>query len=117
MNHQKYFKDLQFYVVATPHSHYVDYAIYDIEGEYSDETPLFHKKGSITSPDPVEEIENAEPYLHGSVKWDGCSDWHFDAQEGVMLHGCSRNDISRFGEVMARCWDWTQDLCENWDPC
>lgn len=117
----RHFLDLRFTVVAVPHSHWVEYTIYDIEGFGEGDTkgvydrPLWHKAGDPCSPSPVDTLGESEPYLHGDVKWDGCSNWHFDQQDRVMLHGCSRGGVHRFGEVMARCWDWTAELCPNWD--
>lgn len=58
----------------------------------------------------TENLEEAEIYLHGHVKWDGCSNWYFDAQDGCMLYGCSKSDIQRFGDIMAFCWDWTASI-------
>lgn len=72
-------------------------------------TPLFAKKGDPTWA-PVDTIEESEPYLHGDVKWDGCSNWSFDEQERCVLHGCNRQDLFNLGEVMARCWDWADEL-------
>lgn len=111
-------KALGFTIVATPHDYHVDFVIYDIEGWVEGATdgvfdvPTWHRAGS--SSDWAKTLEEAEPYLHGSVKWDGCSNWHFDEQDRVMLHGCRREDVLRFGEVMAKCWDWTAELCPHW---
>lgn len=115
--HTKHFKDLDFTVVATPHSHQVEYSIYDIEGYTSiDNMPLWHKAGASSYPDPVESLSEAEVYIHGSVKWDGCSNWSIDENERCMIHGCSRRDIQRIGDIMALCWDWTAQLIpDKWD--
>jgi hypothetical protein len=118
----KHFPNLGFTVCATAQTHCVEFVVYDIEawqegatpGVY--DTPLWHKADALTHPDPVNCIEEAEPYLHGEVKWDGCSNWHFDEQDRVMLHGCSRDDVLRFGQVMAACWDWAAELCPAWNP-
>lgn len=108
--------DLQFTVVATVHSHWVDFAIYDMVS-WADDTPawcaLVESGGGGRV--PVDSLEEAEVYLHGSVKWDGCSNWHFDEQDRVMLHGCGRADVQRFGDVMAMCWDWTAKLLPSWN--
>lgn len=108
-----HFKELSFTVVATPHSHYVEYKIYDHAGYNEDGSPLFQKGGSQCSPDPVETIEESEVYLSGSVKWDGCSNWRFDEQDRVMLHGCCRDDILRYGLIMAACYDLTKELVKD----
>jgi len=118
----KHFPDLGFTVCATAYTHHVDFVVYDIEAWQEGATPevydmpLWHKAGAPSHPDPVNCIEEAEPYLHGEVKWDGCSNWHFDEQDRIMLHGCTRHDVLRFGEVMAECWDWAAELCPAWNP-
>lgn len=118
----KHSETLRFTVVAEPHDCHVNYTIYDIEAWNEGSTPnvfdepMWQRAGSTFGPDPVAALAEAEPYLHGEVKWDGCSNWHFDEQERGMLHGCRRSDVLRFGEVMALCWDWTAELCPDWDP-
>ena len=117
----KNLNDLDFTIVANPHEHRIEYIIYDIEGYTKDKTkdifdiPLWHRAGSPCHPDSVESLELAQPYLHGYVKWDGCSNWYFDEQDRCMLHGCSRSDIQRFGDVMAFCWDWAKELLPNFE--
>lgn len=115
----RHWTDLGFTAVVTELREYVvDFAVYEIE--YVEPGPpeklLWHRAGADVYPDPVETLAEAEPYLHGSVKWDGCSNWAFDEQErGAALHGCSRHDLVRLGEVMARCWDWAGELLPTWD--
>lgn len=116
----KHHLDLRFTVTAEVHDHWVNFTVYDIEGGAEGATPgiydvpLWHRKGAPTHPDTVDRLEDAEVYLHGRVKWDGCSDWHFDDQDRGMIHGCSREDVQRLGDVMARCWDDTATLCPRW---
>jgi hypothetical protein len=113
--------ELRFTIVAEPHEHWVDYTLFDIEGWGEGEVkgiydkPLWHKAGAPSRPSTVKTLDEAEPYLHGTVKWDGCSNWHFDEQERTMLHGCRKSDVQRFGDAMAMCWEWTADLCPAWD--
>lgn len=111
--HIKHFNDLSFSVKATVHSHYVDYAGYYHEGYSPDGTPMFTERGALTHPSPVETMDEAEPYFHGSVKWDGCSNWNFDEQERCMLHGCSKSDIVNLGLILGECWEWTKELLPN----
>ncbi|WP_175952856.1 hypothetical protein [Burkholderia sp. BCC0405] len=119
--HVKNFTELDFTAVAEVHSYRVDFKIYHVMSwEWWDdnghhERPLWVRAGSTGGGDDVQNLEEAEIYLHGEVKWDGCSNWHFDEQDRVMLHGCSRSDIQRFGDVMAACWDWAMELLPNSD--
>lgn len=108
--------DLRFTIVASPQSHWVEYKIYEIvEASEDGKNFSWPRVGAEHGMDVVTRLEWAEPYLSGSVKWDGCSNWSFDEQDkGVALHGCSREDLLRLGEVMARCWDLTAELCPAW---
>lgn len=108
----KHLPDLRFTVVASiPDEYQVDYRVYELLWINDDGTHAWQRDGATSGPDPVETLEEAELFLHGFVKWDGCSNWHFDAQDSLMLHGCSREDLTRLGEIMARCRDWTRELC------
>lgn len=115
--------DLEFTIVAEIQQYKVDYTIYDIEGYAQGDSlgifdrPVWHKAGDKFYPSTVDTLEEAEPYLHGEVKWDGCSNWYFDEQDRNMLHGCCRKDVQRLGDVMAACWDWTAELLERFNPC
>lgn len=110
----KHCKELDFTVVATPDEYIVKFVVYEITGWGKNldtglwDVPNWGSDFSST-------LEFVEPYLHGSVKWDGCSNWHFDEQDQVMLHGCSRRGITRYGEVLGLCWDWAAELCPKWD--
>lgn len=101
-------------VVAEVGSHWVEFKVYT-SFEALEPTPTqYQRAGATSSPDPVDSIDDAEVYMHGSVKWDGCSNWYIDEQDRVMLHGCSRGDLLNTGEVMARCWDWAGEILDTW---
>lgn len=107
--------DLLFSIVAEPHAYCVEFKIYDMIEVGSDGKNFsWPRIGAEHGMDVVTRLEWAEVYLSGSVKWDGCSNWHFDEQDRCMLHACSREGLLRLGEVMALCWDWTAELCPNW---
>lgn len=109
-------EDIGFTAVAHAVGEYhVHYTVYAIEGVEENGTVLLHRAGADSWPDPVSSLGEAEIYLHGEVKWDGCSNWHFDEQDRLMLHGCSRKDLMNIGEVMARCWDWTKELLSTFE--
>ena len=118
--HVKHFNDLDFTVVAEVHDYRVEFKIYEICGLEEGETkgvydrPVWGKAGAVSSGHVVDTIEESEVYLSGHVKWDGCSNWHFDEQDRCMLHGCGKADVQRFGDIMAACWDWASELCPNW---
>lgn len=106
----KHSRELGFTIVAVPGNYSVSFRIYKIAGwMLDDERPYWVCGHSDTS-----YLESADVYLHGNVKWDGCSNWSFDAQEHGMLHCCERDELKRFSDVMLLCWDWASELCPNW---
>lgn len=106
----KVFEDIGFVAIATKiEPHFVEFEIYRIWGIDADGEILY-----ISDCSPVSNIAEAEIYLDGNVKWDGCSNWHIQESERCCVHGCSREHLTAVGEVMARCWDWTAELCVNW---
>lgn len=113
---QRDWKDIEFTAVAAVSDLRVGFKVYDIMGYGEGATkgvfdvPSWHRAGSNEWPDTVDSLEEAEPYLTGEVRWDGCSNWHFDEQDRLALHACNRDGLTRLGEVMARCWDWAAEL-------
>lgn len=118
--HIRHMEDLDFTIMAQVRDHRVDFCVYDIAGRVEGEVkgvfdvPEWTKAGADVILDTTSDISEAACYLHGHVKWDGCSNWHFDEQDNCMLHACERSGLQRLGEVMARCWDWTAELLPNW---
>jgi len=110
----RHVEKLNFTIIAKPEDYKVNYTIYDNEGIDLNGNVLFHRKNASCHPDIVENIEDAEIFIHGEVKWDGCSNWHFDEQDRVMIHGCCKEDVERLGLILGICWDMTKDLCPHW---
>lgn len=110
----RHFEDLGFSVIAEPHENgcSVSYVVYDIFAEDDDgmlwTKEIDGKRGSYY--DGVRPIEDADVFLHGYVKWDGCSNWHIDEQDRVMIHRCGRRDLANLGAIMLACFDMTKEL-------
>ena len=98
-----------------PGEHEVRYAIYDIVGQKVDDS--FIPVWLADDDRQTDKMDDAQVFLSGNVRWDGCSNWYFNAQNECMIHACNRKEVERIGEVMALCWDWTAELCEKWQPC
>jgi hypothetical protein len=111
MSAVRHLNDMWFTIVAEPHDYHVAYSVYEIYGTDTDGR-IYWRNGDDGE---VDTLEAAAVFLHGDVKWDGCSDWHFDEQDRVMLHACSRQTLVNLGAVMAACWDWTAELLPTWD--
>lgn len=118
VKHRKDLQDLRFTVVAEVkedlnEAYHVDYVVYNA-CYFDDDTPIQWRHKDNWN-DITDTLENAEIFLHGSVKWDGCSNWWFDIEEQIALHCCERWELTRVGEVLAFCYDWTKELLPNFN--
>lgn len=113
-------RTLGFAIRAKVYEDRVHFTIYEImgwvEGESADryDRAIYRRidTGGVSA--LVDTLQDAAPYLHGEVKWDGCANWHFDEQDRGMLHSCGRADLQRLGEIMVFCWDLAAKMCPKW---
>lgn len=54
------------------------------------------------------DLELADVFASGSIKFDGCS--HNDFGGGGYYHGCQREHLTRIGPLFDRLFDWTVEL-------
>ncbi len=70
---EEIFGEFGFRLIWSVEDHWADVRVYEItcreEGK-----PLFNRNDWQSLPDPVESTEEAEEYLTGYVKWDGCTE-------------------------------------------
>ena len=106
--------DLPYAAVAENHDHHVEFRVYTaMQMTAPWQGPGFQRRGARSSPDPVQHIEDAEVFLHGSVKWDGCSNWYFDEQDRIMLHFCGEEHGAEIGELFKRLYAWARELGQD----
>lgn len=102
--------DIGHTAVAVPcpgsEDHVVDVRIFTI---VSTSPPAEFAKDGLNFPS-TPDIDSADVYLSGSIKWDGCSNWHFDAQDDAMLHFCSRKEAGDIGELLRRLYDLAAEI-------
>lgn len=53
-------------------------------------------------------------YGEGSIKWDGCSNWDFNA-DGTMPHFCGLQDVVDFNAMMVELYKLAAEHIVNWD--
>lgn len=61
---------------------------------------------------PTNDRTEANVYLRGHVKWDGCSNWDFCTHE-CMMHFCEREDMVAVGELLGRLYDMSK-MVPHW---
>lgn len=68
-----------------------DVEAFEFVARFEDGHGEFNKKDYVVSPDPVRALDDAQPYITGFIKWDGCSefDWketHLCGPDGFRRH-------------------------------
>lgn len=96
------------------HDIVLEFMVFKVTGEYADGTSSFELRDS-SSCDATENLSEAQVFLSGSIKWDGCSNWHFDDQDNCMLHFCGVKDASSIGRLMERMYDITAAEMPSFD--
>jgi len=54
---------------------------------------------------PAISQEEAQLFLHGHVKWDGCSNWFLAIAETIMLHFCSVKQAEDIGRLFRALYE------------
>jgi hypothetical protein len=105
------------WVVRYEHSDtWLDFRAYEAvgengnNGEADDGALLFMLAGKRSEHDWTTDVEKAEPTITGFVKWDGCSEMHFDR-----THFCGRRDVVDFAAVLVAIHDLARDTLPKFD--
>lgn len=77
----------------------VEFDVFEIVGRGPDNSPVFEYSKNDDEPDR---------YLHGSIRWDACSNWHFDEQDDCMLHFCGMEGINELQRLFGRMYEITK---------
>lgn len=96
--------DFGFRVVWSYLPHWADFKVYEKVGHYADgnKEAFFLKLDYKGSDEIVTKVEEAEPYLAGSFKWDGCS--HLNFGRGGYLHFCGQHDYAKCCALLKYLW-------------
>lgn len=95
------FDDIGYTVIVKPGEAVCDFSVYSILGMV-DNTPAYVDPASGSA--ICTELDKAQPFMTGRIKWDGCSDWWF-IENSAALHFCGRGDFAQFSELMERLHD------------
>ncbi len=99
---QERFED--FLIIYEAEEHIAHFEVVKVNGVITSPTPgvLMY---AMENNDSTEDLNRAAVFLHGEIKWDGCSNWYFDEQDEVMLHFCGRHRVTAIWRLMDRMYD------------
>ncbi len=63
-----------------------------------------NRKDAHSTPDFVFDPHEAEPYVSGAVKWDGCVNYTVGT-DAVMMHACGRRDLEKLSRVLVTIFE------------
>ncbi len=72
-------------------------------------------KDAKNGTDQADTLDDAEIYVHGMIKWDGCSHLSFPATETCMWHVCGLHSWLAVANLMARLPKVLGPLMSKWD--
>lgn len=89
---------------------YVEFKAYKVIGWDTKTGAAVFEKADDPCCGPTESPCEAEVFLSGSVKWDGCSNWRFDSQDDVMIHFCSVGQAENVGKLFRWLYEIAADI-------
>lgn len=98
-----------FRVVWSVLPHWADVEVYEITSR-QESAPLFHRKDAPTTPDNVPGIEQADKYLTGYLKWDGCN----ELDQGCH-HFCEEEQLIKHCLLLRYLWQRAHELMDSSD--
>lgn len=92
----------------------VEFEIYEIVAHSQGDTdefdvPFYEKKDAKGSEDMTQNIEEAQTFIRGIVKWDGCSHFYFGDNEGY-IHLCGKFEIEKIAQVIKKVYEKCGEL-------
>lgn len=95
-----------FRLVWSVQPYWADVTAYKVSGiDTTGPMPLFDRKGATSWPDGVSDHNDAEPYLTGYIKWDGC----IELDQG-RPHWCSPIDIKKHCSLLRYIYERSFEL-------
>lgn len=84
----------------------------EVTGVQEDGTKFYWRKGADSSMGDTSDFNDAERYIDGMVKWDGCSHYNFGDENGY-LHLCGAADIEKLGNVVETIYERCGELMKE----
>jgi hypothetical protein len=106
-------RDIEATAVATPTPSFVSWRVVEQIGVMDNGTVLYERAGAGSSSDLVENIDDAETLIEGSIKWDGCG--NLAISPDVMLHLCGYRSVQQFTTLLDRLYEMTAWYVDNAD--
>ena len=81
-----------------------DFDLFSVVIEAGENGHQYTEKGAVNNLEMTTDLDEAEVFAHGSMKWDGCADFTI-GEPDCALHTCDREPLVNIGVALARVWD------------
>jgi hypothetical protein len=99
-------------VVTKIQSHCLYFEVYKVIGSEASGKRVYNREGYQSSPDPVNDRDNAQKFIDGSIKWDGCANFTIEDEP---IHFCGPDDAESFGKILPTIYRLGSDLIPSWE--
>lgn len=102
--------DKNFTIIYENSSAFVDFKVYEIIGHSKDllgnyTIPFYEGiDGCGLDDKSTKDLEKANTFIRGSVKWDGCSHFYFGDKESGYIHLCGDDDIKKISSLIKKIY-------------
>lgn len=102
------------YTLDDTYKSHVDFTVARITGidcvENGVDYPrCYERAGAGSSEDTVFDPHDAEVFMHGGVKWDGCVNFEI-GNDSCMLHACGRHDLELISQALVAIYERCGEL-------
>lgn len=87
----------------------IDFFAAEVLGVGDDGSKWYSRQGAASSDDDTDNFEEAERFVSGSVKWDGCCHFYFGDDTGY-LHSHSITDIDKLHTALRAIYERCGEL-------
>lgn len=111
------YKEIGFVIFMTKNGDdsHVNFKVVDINDCVIDDHSVKFIKNGTKEEELSRDIEDAEIFLSGFIKWDGCSNMKFDAQEKAYLLFCGRKGAKDIGKLMEKLYDLAAEMMPEYE--
>ena len=89
---------------------WINLKVYSSRGSDSSTGYLYNVRNYVYGMDYTENIEEAQIYLSGSIKWGGCSNINLGIDQQKCLHFCSKQKAKNIGTLLGRIYDLAAEM-------
>lgn len=103
---------------------YINFKMYSISGAVAsiagvppkpEERLIYEEKDANSGMDTVSNLEEAQVFMSGSLKWDGCSNVKFDEQDNSMLHFCGLSGWQNLAKAIEKLHELAVEIMPRAD--